>query len=176
MDTLVLPFDTPQLTSIFIEPQCPKLYKVFLPYRYIRCFVNSTCVYISWYDVCLFHNSTTLLLCSAHDPLQSCRSFSEKGNPTIVKYTVPMQSGTHLLEHSLAVVLVFHALSLFCQDNFEPQACFPTQLCVICKCMSGITDAITEQNQSRKTSGRPLAASLCFTIERSMFCIHHLVI
>lgn len=94
----------------------------------------------------------------------------------LVKYTVPMQLGTHLLEHSLAVALVFHALSLFCQDNFEPRACFPTQLCVICKCMSRITDAITEQNQSRKTSGRPLAASLYFAIELSMFCIHHLVI
>ena len=31
--------------------------------------------------------------------------------------------------------------------------------------MSGITDAITEQNQSRKTSGRALAASLHFAIE-----------
>ena len=30
----------------------------------------------------------------------------------LVKYTVPMQLGTHLLENSLSVVLVFHALPL----------------------------------------------------------------
>lgn len=76
-----------------------------------------------------------------------------------------MQLSTHLLEHSLAIVLSFHALSLFCQENFEPQTCFPTQLFVICTCMSRITDANSDQNQSRKTSGRALAASLYFAIE-----------
>jgi len=83
----------------------------------------------------------------------------------LVKYFAPMQLSTHLLQHSLAVVLGFHALSLLCQDNFEPQTCFPTEFCVICKCMSGITDAITEQHQSTKTSGRALFASLYFVIE-----------
>lgn len=78
-----------------------------------------------------------------------------------------MQLNINLLQHSFAVVLVefFHALSLIYQDDFECHTCFPTQLCIICKCMSRITDIIAEQNQSRKTSGRALAASLYFANE-----------
>lgn len=78
-----------------------------------------------------------------------------------------MQLNINLLEHSFVVFLVdfFHYLSLTYQDNFEHHTCFPTRLCIICECMSRITDVITEQNQSRKTSGRALAASLYFAIE-----------
>lgn len=72
-----------------------------------------------------------------------------------IKYIVPMQLSTHLLDHSFAVVLAefFHALFLISQGNLEPQTFLATQLCVICICMSRITDVITEQNHSRKTSG-----------------------
>lgn len=72
-------------------------------------------------------------------------------------------AGCSSLVHSLAVVLGFHDLFLYCQDNFESRSCVPTQLCVTCKCV--ITSAIAGQNWNGKTSGRALAGTLYFAIE-----------
>lgn len=49
--------------------------------------------------------------------------------------------------------------------DFEPPTCVPTQLCVICKCVIGISSARTGHNWNRKTSGRALVDTLHFAIE-----------